>query len=315
MNESQKIFAKNKEVEELKEKISANIKNKEKIVSDKIKKLEELRERRCYPLLFDPDTPIDSKLVGKIFYDLRKNFKDCDGTLDVLISSNGGEPDAAYNLAMLFRRCGSKDLNFIVPRMAKSAATILACASDKILMTPIAELGPLDVQTFRLEIKSDSVEPTVFSPMHVELTLDMIRKEYNEGNEALAKALLERIQSPILLSSFIKANEISEQYTTKLLNTRMLKDQKEKVSEISKQLTRGYAHHGFCINIEEARELGLVVEEIPDDQIDLINEIQMIKDKIYELKSRLGNLKPNDDSPESFMLDVAKDGLEELLEN
>jgi len=315
MNESQKIFAKNKEVEELKEKISANIKNKEKIVSDKIKKLEELRERRCYPLLFDPDTPIDSKLVGKIFYDLRKNFKDCDGTLDVLISSNGGEPDAAYNLAMLFRRCGSKDLNFIVPRMAKSAATILACASDKILMTPIAELGPLDVQIFRLEIKSDSVEPTVFSPMHVELTLDMIRKEYNEGNEALAKALLERIQSPILLSSFIKANEISEQYTTKLLNTRMLKDQKEKVSEISKQLTRGYAHHGFCINIEEARELGLVVEEIPDDQIDLINEIQMIKDKIYELKSRLGNLKPNDDSPESFMLDVAKDGLEELLEN
>ncbi len=315
MNESQKIFAKNKEVEELKEKISANIKNKEKIVSDKIKKLEELRERRCYPLLFDPDTPIDSKLVGKIFYDLRKNFKDCDGTLDVLISSNGGEPDAAYNLAMLFRRYGSKDLNFIVPRMAKSAATILACASDKILMTPIAELGPLDVQIFRLEIKSDSVEPTVFSPMHVELTLDMIRKEYNEGNEALAKALLERIQSPILLSSFIKANEISEQYTTKLLNTRMLKDQKEKVSEISKQLTRGYAHHGFCINIEEARELGLVVEEIPDDQIDLINEIQMIKDKIYELKSRLGNLKPNDDSPESFMLDVAKDGLEELLEN
>lgn len=315
MNESQKIIAKNKEVEDLKEKISANIRNKEKIVSEKIKKLEELRERRCYPLLFDPDTPIDSKLVGKIFYDLRKNFKDCDGTLDVLISSNGGEPDAAYNLAMLFRKYGSKDLNFIVPRMAKSAATILACASDKILMTPIAELGPLDVQIFRLEFKSEGIEPTVFSPMHVELTLDMIRKEYNEGNEALAKALLERIQSPILLSSFIKANEISEQYTTKLLNTRMLKDQKEKVSDISKQLTRGYAHHGFCINIEEARELGLVVEEIPDDQIDTVHEIQRIQDKIYELKSKSGNLKPNDDSPESFMLDLAKEGLEELLEN
>jgi len=199
--------------------------------------------------------------------------------------------------------------------MAKSAATILSCASDKILMTPIAELGPLDVQIFRLEIKSDSIEPTVFSPMHVELTLDMIRKEYNEGNESLAKALLERIQSPILLSSFIKANEISEQYTTKLLNTRMLKDQNDKVSEISKQLTRGYAHHGFCINIEEARELGLVVEEIPDDQIDLINEIQMTQDKIYELQSRINNLKSDDDNPEILIIDTVKEGLEELLEN
>jgi hypothetical protein len=315
MKESQKIIAKNKEIEDLKEKLSANIKNKETTVSEKIKKLEEVRERRCYPLLFDPDTPIDSKLVGKVFYDLRKNFKDCDGTLDVLICSTGGEPDAAYNLAMLFRKYGSKKLNFIVPRMAKSAATILACASDKILMTPIAELGPLDVQIFRLEIKSDSIEPTVFSPMHVELTLDMIRKEYNEGNESLAKALLERIQSPILLSSFIKANEISEQYTTKLLNTRMLKDQNDKVSEISKQLTRGYAHHGFCINIEEARELGLVVEEIPDDQIDLINEIQMTQDKIYELQSRINNLKSDDDNPEILIIDTVKEGLEELLEN
>jgi len=315
MNESQKIIAKNKEVEDLKEKLSDNIKDKEKIVSEKIKKLEEIRERRCYPLLFDPDTPIDSKLVGKVFYDLRKNYKDCNGTLDVLICSTGGEPDAAYNLAMLFRKYGSKNLNFIVPRMAKSAATILSCASDKILMTPIAELGPLDVQIFRLEIKSDSVEPTVFSPMHVELTLDMIRKEYNEGNESLAKALLERIQSPILLSSFIKANEISEQYTTKLLNTRMLKDQKEKVSEISKQLTRGYAHHGFCINIEEARELGLVVDEIPDDQIDIVNGIQMTQDKINELKLRIDKLKFNDDSPEIFMLDSVREGLDELLEN
>ena len=62
-----------------------------------------------------------------------------------------------------------------------------------------------------------------------------------------------------------------------------------KVSDISKQLTRGYAHHGFCINIEEARELGLVVEEIPDDQIDTVHEIQRIQDKIYELKSKSGN--------------------------
>jgi len=315
MKESQKIFAKNKEVEELKERISANIKNKESIVSEKIKKLEEVRERRCYPLLIDQDALIDSKLVDKVFYDLRKNFKDCDGNLDVLICSTGGEPDAAYNLAMLFRRYGSKDLNFIVPRMAKSAATILACTSDKILMTPIAELGPLDVQIFRLEIKSDGIEPTVFSPMHVELTLDMIRKEYNEGNEALAKALLERIQSPILLSSFIKANEISEQYTTKLLDTRMLQNQKEKVSEISKQLTRGYAHHGFCINIEEAKNLGLIVDEIPDDQIDIVYDIQRTKDKIDELKSRLGNLKFDDDSPEMFIFNEVKKDLEELLEN
>jgi len=39
MKESQKIIAKNKEIEDLKEKLSANIKNKETTVSEKIKKL------------------------------------------------------------------------------------------------------------------------------------------------------------------------------------------------------------------------------------------------------------------------------------
>jgi len=75
------------------------------------------------------------------------NKKYEDGDLCLILHTLGGDPDVAYNIGVRLQNlAGEKRLLVIIPRMAKSAGTLLACAGDVIYMTPIAELGPVDPQ-------------------------------------------------------------------------------------------------------------------------------------------------------------------------
>jgi len=209
-----------------------------------------------------------------------RDHADC-SKLDVLIDSPGGDINAAYNLSLLFRRFGKERLTFIVPRWAKSAATLLACAGDEILMTPIAELGPIDPQITEYNPLDRRWEE--FSPLHIESTLQLIRQEYKNGNEQLANGLLRRLQFPLTLGSFKKSLDIGKQYAEKLLSTRMFirhPKKKEKVPSIAEKLTSGYADHGYCINYEEAKELGLNVNELPEDVREIVWKIYCLSNQI-----------------------------------
>jgi hypothetical protein len=65
----------------------------------------------------------------------------------LLIDSLGGDAKAAYQLATLFKRyCGG--FVAVVPRYAKSAATLLTIGADEIILGRCAELGPLDTQIY-----------------------------------------------------------------------------------------------------------------------------------------------------------------------
>ncbi|HEC87227.1 MAG TPA: hypothetical protein ENI49_05105 [Thermoplasmatales archaeon] len=250
-----------------------------KKIDNTIKKIEEQRERRCFLL----SATITPSLVEKIFGELINNFQDIDGKLDVIVDSLGGDIDAAYNLACLFQKYGQKELTFIVPRWAKSAATLIVCAGEEILMTAVAELGPLDPQITQINPLEERFEQ--FSPLHIQTTLELIREEYEKGNKDLAEGLLKRLQFPLTLGSFIKAHEIAEQYLVRLLKERMRKTDKLGASpeEIAKRLTREYADHGFCINIGEAKKIGLNVQEIEGELLDLVWSL-------YELLKRRDDL-------------------------
>jgi Serine dehydrogenase proteinase len=63
----------------------------------------------------------------------------------LLIDSLGGDAKSAYQVATLLRRyCGG--FIAVVPRFAKSAATLLTLGADEIILGRCAELGPLDTQ-------------------------------------------------------------------------------------------------------------------------------------------------------------------------
>jgi hypothetical protein len=207
-----------------------------------------------------------------------------DGNLDVIIESPGGDINAAYNISSLFQKYGSKNLIFIIPRWAKSAATLIACAGEEILMTPVGELGPLDPQITQFNPVEERFE--TFSPLHINTTLEMIRNEFASGNKDLAEGLLKRLQFPLTLGSFVKANEIGEQYLTKLLKERMEKTGKlvQDAAKIARCLSREYADHGFCINLVEAKSIGLNATELQEDLLDLAWDLHTTHRRREELK-------------------------------
>lgn len=281
MAETKKESSKSLKIRKAKKQIS----DLDKQIDQKLKDLQRIRKARLFPLFSGVE--ITPSVVDDIFDDLRKNYKDCNGHLDVIIDSGGGDIDAAYNLSMLFRKFGSKELNFIVPRWAKSAATLLVCSGNKILMSPVAELGPLDPQITQINPLEGRMEQ--FSPLHIRSTLEMIREEFDNGNEKLATGLMERLQFPITLGGFVKSSEIGQQYVTRLLETRMLSDPKEKntLDNIAKQLATGYANHGFCINIDEVKSLGLKVCEVGDDELNIVWELHRLNRKKGKIEDEI----------------------------
>lgn len=237
--------------------------------------------------------------MDKVFSDLRARYGDgCDRML-VVVSSGSGNIDEAYNLALLFRRYGRERLTFVVPRWAKSAATLLVCAGDEVLMGPVAELGPLDPQITETNPLDNRHER--FSPLHIKSTLDLINSQYSEGNKQLADALMARLQFPLTLGSYRKSLDLGKEYLSRLLRSRMLADHQDQVDRIANHFVEGYADHSACINSEEVSGLGLVANELAGEELDLAWDIHLLEDRKHELlkkkreeetKKRLKDLPP-----------------------
>ena len=238
----------------------------------------------CYPLLSSNER-IAAATVDRVFDDLQEiaELDKDENRLAVIVDSPGGDIDAAYNLACLFRRYGKRRLTFIVPRRAKSAATLLVCGGDSIMMTPVAELGPLDPQITEMNPLERRLEN--LSPLYIESTLELIRSEYEIGSVELAEGLLRRLQFPITLGGFIKSLEHGMQYAEKLLSSRMLKYDPKAAEEISRRLVEGYSAHSFCINIDEVRELGLTLEDMSSDQLEIVWKIHNMERLRLDLTS------------------------------
>lgn len=264
----------------------------------------------CYPLIV-PNVNISNQLVDDVFDELRsRNYKK--GRLDVIVDSGGGDIHPAHNLALLFRRWGVEQLEFIVPRWAKSAATLLVCGGDKILMSPVAELGPLDPQITAMNILENRIEK--FSPLNIDATLELLRDEFENGNEDLAKTLVERLQFPLTLGSYKSSMKISIDYIKMLISSRMYKGDEERAEKIGKKLSHGYVDHGYCIDVGEAQKIGLNVVELDGDLLDVVWSIHKLTrekqalekaEKQKKLREQLKNLQPEllDMLPNSELLD------------
>ncbi len=254
---------------------------------------------------------INDDLVDEVYEGLRQKFPKGNDKLLVVLSSYGGDIDAAYNLAMQFRRYGKDRLVFVVPRTAKSAATLLVCGGDEVLMTPAAELGPLDPQITQFNPLENRLEQ--FSPLHIKGTLELINDQYKENKKELADALVKRLQFPLTLGSFRQTLNVSKEYLATLLSSRMLAGvPKERVKEVAEQITEeagliaerlaeGYAGHGACILCEEANGFGLKASLLSGEAEEAAWSIHQLERRKRELlkerkkrqmKEELGDLPP-----------------------
>jgi hypothetical protein len=211
----------------------------------------------------------------------RKDFQPVE-TLEIILHTPGGEADFAYKMVKFFRR-RCKNLNFIVPLMAKSAGTLMCLGGDAIFMGEFAELGPVDVQI------QDPVERGMepLSPLDELKSMEFLRdyavelfdfftaliirnsgmsvkdaiREASPYVSAMVRPLYEKID-PLEVGEHRRALAEGEEYARRLLT---LTDNPV-ASTIIDKLVRQYPSHGFDIDLDEAAELKLPVRPLDRGQ-------------------------------------------------
>ncbi len=212
---------------------------------DVIGKIEELRKTRVFLLFIGNYRSIDTDLP-EIIYDLLPSVK---GDLDVILYTSGGSGDQAYLVGRYLQENVEGRLSFLVPRWAKSAGTLLSCSGDEIVMTRIAELGPIDPMIHIEKIHR-------YVPVLSIIELFKILPQLGLPDKIL-KDIIDKL--PLIeIGDYKRVLEHNIELTSKLLEKRMFRDDPGKASKVASSLA-SYKHHGAPITLYDASELGLRV--------------------------------------------------------
>lgn len=186
--------------------------------------------------------------------------------LDIILHSPGGSIEAAEQIVNYLRN-KYNDIRVIIPQNAMSAATLIACAADEIIMEKHSAIGPIDPQiTFPME--------TGHFTAPAQSILDEFEraKEEIKSDPSTAPIWVRRLDKyPI---GFLKICEntidLSKDIAARWLKTWMLKTNPQKetqAKEIAEWLCNTNLHktHGRPIDINEAREKKMMITALEDD--------------------------------------------------
>ena len=180
--------------------------------------------------------------------------------LSLVLHTPGGDPNAAESIVSYLRSMFDDNIEVIVPHMAMSAGTMISCASKKIWMGKHSSLGPVDPQIGGLPAYNIISE---FDEAYRDL-------QENANNLQYWSLLLGKY--PAAYVKFAQdAVQLSGELIESWLSSVMFADDPhpdEKVKAIVKRLnehTRSKAHARH-FNIDLAREIGLKVNALEDDQ-------------------------------------------------
>lgn len=187
--------------------------------------------------------------------------------LDLILHSPGGSMEAADQIVQYLRN-KYDHIRAIIPQNAMSAATMIACACDELIMGKHSAIGPIDPQ-----ITFPTMTGSFTAPAQSILDeFDQAKKEV-EANPATAPLWISKIQAYPhgFLNICVTTLQLAQQKVEEWLNSYMFSDmskRKQKGKKIAKWLGNAKLHktHGRPINIDSAREVGLKVTALEDDQ-------------------------------------------------
>lgn len=179
--------------------------------------------------------------------------------LDLILHTPGGEIGAAE--AIIHYLLGKfSDIRVIVPHLAMSAGTMIACSADQILMGKHSSLGPID--------------PFIggISTLGLIEEFDRAHKEMKEDPSKLLvwQPILQKYH-PTYLGQCEKAIQWAKEIVGDNLQSRMFKGESEGEKKIGKIIEELGDHsenlsHERHIDLTKCKEIGLKVEELEDDQ-------------------------------------------------
>lgn len=191
--------------------------------------------------LMDSEGSINSHTATIIHETLTENNRDKNTDIALIILSRGGRIEPAYQIAKICKSHSKSRFLTIVPRFAKSAATLVAIGADEIHIGPLGELGPIDPQINGL--------PALGVLQALE-NIAEISEKYPGSAEMLA-AYLQKVISVEQVGYCQRSGQSAVQYAERLLS---LKGSRlaEAAADIAQKLVYEYKDHGFVIDAEEA---------------------------------------------------------------
>ena len=265
------------------EKISINVNEIINEIDTIVDNLEKQLNGKVIHLIFHELASITRDVVDDLeFYIYEKHKGKMNEDLYVILHTMGGDPDAAYHIGIRLQSYVPKDkkLYIIIPRYAKSAGTLLACAADEILLTPIAELGPIDPQIYVRETgRWISARAIAGSIKQVIETL----RDVGVSDARVIKELIEKI--PIIeLGHYGSLVGHIQHLAEDLLKKRMFRNSESIAEKVADKLVRSYMYHGQVIHNEEAKHIGILVKTLQREPLNLVyqyyKEIRELFDKL-----------------------------------
>jgi membrane-bound ClpP family serine protease len=187
---------------------------------------------------------------------------DCSKGLDLILHTPGGSISATQSIVNYLQDKFEGDVRAIIPHTAMSAGTIIACSCKEILMAKHSSIGPIDPQIHGVPAHGLLAE---FEQAHKEISLDPTR-------QFVWQPILQQY-TPTLLGNCKNAIDWSEQFTRDRLANNMFLDlseaeKQQKIASVIQRLTEydQVKLHERQINYNEAREIGLKIGLIEDDQ-------------------------------------------------
>lgn len=180
--------------------------------------------------------------------------------LDLILHTPGGDAAATESLVDYLRSMFGTNMRAIVPQIAMSAGTMIACACKEIVMGKQSSLGPIDPQ---------------FSGIPAHGVIEEFKRAKQEVQEdASSIPIWQAIISnynPTLVGECEKAIAWANELTEEWLRSGMFYDDKsagEKISTLVQELgdhslTKSHARH---LSFDRCREMGLKIVPLENDQ-------------------------------------------------
>lgn len=190
-----------------------------------------------------------------------------DGPLDLIVHSPGGSAEAAEAMVSYLRQKFS-DIRAIVPHAAMSAATMLCCGCNRILMGKHSFLGPIDPQFFLNT-------PLGLQSVPAQAILDQFAQAKEEckdsANLAAWLPMLGQF-GPGLLVQCKNALDLSKGVVERWLEQYMFHGDShaaQKSAEIANWLSDHgeFKSHGRHLSRESLEARGLKIERLETDQV------------------------------------------------
>lgn len=186
-------------------------------------------------------------------------------SLDIILHSPGGSIEAAEAIVS-YLRSKFTDICVIVPQQAMSAATMISCAANAIVLGKHSFLGPTDPQF----ILQTELGQRVVTAQNIEEQFSQAQKECADPSRIGAWIPILRQYGPDLLLKCHNASKLSKTLITGWLEHYMFKGEpnaKRKAKRIGTWLSshKQFNTHGRHLSREQLRAKGLKIVNMEDE--------------------------------------------------